>query len=206
MNTDQIMRSVAVIPVMLIDDLETAVPLSRALVAGGLNVLEITLRTPVALAAIEAIIGEVEGAVVGAGTVLNPKQLEQITKLGCKFAVSPGATPALLDAANQSPCPLLPGTATASEVMQLLDRGYTRMKFFPAEAAGGIPMLKSLASPLQDAKFCPTGGIGLANAPNYLALDNVLCVGGSWMAPKTAIETKQWDKITSLARQTAHLK
>lgn len=203
MTLDQIMRTAPVIPVMMIDELDHAVPLARALVKGGLKVLEITLRTPVALDAIKAIIAEVEGAIVGAGTVLTPKQLDQVTALGCQFAVSPGFTPALLDAARPSPCPLLPGAASASEVMQLLERGMNRMKFFPAEAAGGAPFLKSIASPLPEAKFCPTGGIGPDNAKSYLALPNVLCVGGSWVVPKEAIVAGDWAKITDLATDAA---
>ncbi|MEL6963547.1 MAG: bifunctional 4-hydroxy-2-oxoglutarate aldolase/2-dehydro-3-deoxy-phosphogluconate aldolase [Pseudomonadota bacterium] len=199
MTLDDIMRAAPVIPVMMIDEIDQAVPLARALVKGGLRVLEITLRTPIALDAIRAIIAEVDDAIVGAGTVLTPQQLEHVAALRCKFAVSPGFTTSLLDAAITSPCPLLPGTSTASEVMQLLDRGHDRMKFFPAEAAGGTAMLKSLASPLPAAKFCPTGGIGPDNAAGYLALPNVLCVGGSWVVPKDAIAQGDWDKITMLA-------
>ena len=199
MQLDQIMRAAPVIPVMVIDDLAHAIPLARALVKGGLSVLEITLRTPIALDAIKAILSEVEGAIVGAGTVLTPKQQDEVTALGCRFSVSPGFTPGLLEAAAGSPCPLLPGVATASEVMQLLDRGHDRMKFFPAEAAGGRPLLKSLASPLPEAKFCPTGGIGADNAASYLDLPNVLCVGGSWVAPKAAVLDEDWERITALA-------
>lgn len=205
MTLDDIMRSAPVIPVMMIDDVDHAVPLAQALVKGGLKVLEVTLRTPVALDAIRAITAEVEDAIVGAGTVLTPKQLEHVAALDCRFAVSPGVTPALLDAAATSPCPLLPGTATASEVMHLLDLGHDRMKFFPAEAAGGVPFLKSLASPLPDAKFCPTGGIGPTNAANYLALSNVLCVGGSWVVPKDQINAGDWKTITELAKDAARL-
>lgn len=205
MNTDQIMRAAPVIPVMMIDKLDHAVPLARALVEGGLNVLEITLRTPVALDAIRAIVAEVEGAIVGAGTILTPQQLDHVAALRCKFAVSPGFTPALLDAARTCPCPLLPGAASASEVMQLLDHGYDRLKFFPAEAAGGTPFLKSLASPLPDAKFCPTGGVTPDNAKSYLGLPNVLCVGGSWVVPKDAIEAEDWARITDLASAAARL-
>jgi 2-dehydro-3-deoxyphosphogluconate aldolase/(4S)-4-hydroxy-2-oxoglutarate aldolase len=205
MTLDEIMRSAPVIPVMMIDDLDHAVPLAHALVEGGLKVLEVTLRTPAALDAIRAIIAEVEGAIVGAGTVLTPEQLEHVAALRCKFAVSPGFTPALLDAAATSPCPLLPGAATASEVMQLLDRGHDRMKFFPAEAAGGAPFLKSLASPLPDAKFCPTGGIGSKNAASYLALPNVLCVGGSWVVPTDVIAASDWNTIKNLAADATRL-
>lgn len=201
MTLDQIMRTAPVIPVMMIDDLDHAVPLARALVKGGLKVLEITLRTPVAMKAIEAILAEVEGAIVGAGTILTPKQLDAVAAIGCQFAVSPGFTPALLDAAATSPCPLLPGAASASEAMQLLDRGLDRLKFFPAEAAGGVPFLKSIASPLPGAKFCPTGGIGPGNAAQYLALPNVLCVGGSWVVPNETIAAGNWQKIERLAAE-----
>ena len=205
MTTDEIMRLAPVIPVIVIDDLAHAIPLARALVKGGLKVLEITLRTRVAMEAIRAIQAEVEGAIVGAGTVLSPKQLEAVTTLGCKFAVSPGFTPALLDAAKTSSCPLLPGVATATEVMQLLEREHDRMKFFPAEAAGGVPFLRSLVSPLPDAKFCPTGGIGANTARSYLAVPNVLCIGGSWVVPKDAIAAGHWERIETLAREATKL-
>lgn len=206
MTLDDIMRTAPVIPVMMIDDIDHAVPLARALVEGGLKVLEITLRTPVAMEAIRAILGEVEGAIVGAGTILNQKQLEAVAALGCQFAVSPGFTPALLDAATTSPsCPLLPGAASASEVMQLLDRGHDHLKFFPAEAAGGANFLKSIASPLPEVKFCPTGGIGPGNAAQYLALPNVLCVGGSWVVPKDAITAGNWGQIERLAADAIQL-
>ena len=206
MTTDGIMRMAPVIPVMMIDDVETAVPLAKALVDGGLNVLEITLRTAAAIEAIKVILDEVEGAVVGAGTVLTPRQLEAVGHIGCAFAVSPGFTPALLDAATASPCALLPGAASASEVMQLLERGYRRQKFFPAEGAGGTGFLKSIASPLPDAKFCPTGGISLANAGSYLDLPNVLCVGGSWVVPKDAIDAGDWGRIKGLAEEACRLR
>lgn len=204
-SIDEIMRAAPVIPVIVIEDLDHAVPLAHALVKGGLNVLEITLRTPTAMDAIKAIQAEVDGAIVGAGTVLTPRQLEAVAALGCHFAVSPGFTQALLDAATGSPCPLLPGAATASEVMQLLDRGHNRQKFFPAESAGGATFLKSLASPLPDAKFCPTGGIGPDNAKTYLDLQNVLCVGGSWVVPKDAIASGDWSRIEELAASAATL-
>jgi len=205
MTLDHIMRAAPVIPVMMIDDVDHAVPLARALVEGGLKVLEITLRTPSAMEAIKAIKAEADDAIVGAGTILTPKQLEEVTALGCQFAVSPGFTPALLDAATPSSCPLLPGAATASEVMQLLDRGHDRLKFFPAEAAGGAAFLKSLASPLPEAKFCPTGGIGPKNVASYLDLANVLCVGGSWVVPKEAIAAGNWNRITELATEASKL-
>ncbi|MEM8950464.1 MAG: bifunctional 4-hydroxy-2-oxoglutarate aldolase/2-dehydro-3-deoxy-phosphogluconate aldolase [Pseudomonadota bacterium] len=206
MTIDQIMRTAPVIPVMMIDDVADAVPLARALVKGGLKVLEITLRTPAAMDAMRAILDEVEDAIVGAGTILNPEQLDDVAKIGSAFAVSPGSTPDLLAAAASSPCPLLPGAASASEVMQLLERGYDRQKFFPAEAAGGSAFLKSIASPLPEAKFCPTGGISLANAGTYLDLPNVICVGGSWVVPKDAIASGNWDRITELAVEACQLR
>ena len=206
MTIDQIMRTAPVIPVMMIDDVADAVPLARALVDGGLKVLEITLRTPAALEAIRTILGEVEDAIVGAGTILSPQQLEDVGKIGCAFAVSPGFTQNLLDAAISSPCPLLPGAASASEVMQLLECGINRQKFFPAEAAGGSAFLKSIASPLPEASFCPTGGISLANARTYLDLPNVICVGGSWVVPKDAIASGNWGRITALAGEASQLR
>ena len=194
-----------VVPVVVLDDAKTAVPLARALVAGGIPAIEVTLRTPVALEAIRAIAGEVEGAVVGAGTVLTPRQLADSAAAGARFAVSPGATPTLLDADRGSPIPLLPGSATPSEVMALLERGFRYLKLFPAEAVGGVALLKSMASPLPAARFCPTGGIGPDNAPDYLALPNVVCVGGSWLAPADAVREGAWDRITALAKAAAAL-
>lgn len=205
-STDALMRRVPVIPVIIIDTIEEAVPLARALVAGGLDVLEITLRTDAALDAMRAIMAEVEGAIVGAGTVRTPAQLEAVTRLGCAFAVSPGFSPGLLDAAEGSPCPLLPGAATASEMMTLAERGYDRQKFFPAGPAGGPAYLKAISSPLPDIRFCPTGGINAGTAPDYLSLPNVLCVGGSWVAPKRAIQTGEWGEITRLAREAVGIR
>ncbi|HET6521590.1 MAG TPA: bifunctional 4-hydroxy-2-oxoglutarate aldolase/2-dehydro-3-deoxy-phosphogluconate aldolase [Geminicoccaceae bacterium] len=195
-----------VVPVLVIESVAAGVPLARALVAGGLPLLEITLRTAAAPDVIRAIAAEVEGAVVGAGTVLTPAQLAEVERLGARFAVSPGATDALLDAARGSDVPLLPGAATASEVMALLERGYREMKFFPAGPAGGVAYLRSLAAPLPEARFCPTGGIAAANAPDYLALDNVMCVGGSWVAPADAVRAGDWRRITALAREAAALR
>jgi 2-dehydro-3-deoxyphosphogluconate aldolase / (4S)-4-hydroxy-2-oxoglutarate aldolase len=194
-----------VVPVLTIESVATALPLARALVAGGISVLEITLRTPAALEAIRAIAGEVEGAVVGAGTVLTPAQYQSAARAGAAFVVSPGATPALLEAAAASSVPFMPGAATASEVMRLLESGYRCLKFFPAEPAGGIPYLGALAAPLPEAAFCPTGGIDLERAPGYLALPNVVCVGGSWLAPRDAVVAGDWPRITALARAAAAL-
>jgi len=200
-----ILKLQPVVPVLVIDDLSTAVPLARALVAGGLKAIEITLRTPVALAAIRAVADEVEGAVAGAGTILNARQFDQAVKAGAQFIVSPGTTLELLDAARSSPVPLLPGAATASEVMALREEGYTVLKFFPAEQAGGAAYLKSLSSPLAGTFFCPTGGVTMGNARDYLALPNVICVGGSWVAPKAMVEANDWAGITRLAEDACKL-
>jgi 2-dehydro-3-deoxyphosphogluconate aldolase / (4S)-4-hydroxy-2-oxoglutarate aldolase len=195
-----------VVPVMVIENLKDAVPLARALVKGGLPVLEITLRTDAALDCIKAIVAEVEGAIVGSGTVLTPQQLRQSRKAGCVFAVSPGSTGKLLGAAEDEDIALLPGGVTASEAMALLEWGYAIQKFFPAEPAGGAPYLASLASPLPQIKFCPTGGITPALAPSYLKLPNVITLGGSWMAPKAMVSEGKWDEIEKLARAAAALK
>lgn len=194
-----------VVPVMVVDSVADAVPLARALVKGGLPVLEITLRTPAAMDCIRAIIAEVEGAIVGSGTVLTPEQLAQSEALGCRFAVSPGATARLLDAAQGSGTALLPGGVTASECMALLERGYAIQKFFPAGPAGGAAYLSSLAQPLPQVRFCPTGGINAGNARDYLSLSNVITVGGSWMAPKKLVAARDWTAIESLAREAARL-
>ncbi|MEZ5922829.1 MAG: bifunctional 4-hydroxy-2-oxoglutarate aldolase/2-dehydro-3-deoxy-phosphogluconate aldolase [Hyphomicrobiaceae bacterium] len=195
-----------VIPVLTIDDLELAVPLGKALVAGGLNVLEITLRTPVALQSMQRIAGEVEGAICGAGTVLNAMQLRAAELAKAQFAVSPGATSALIAAAGQSPIPLLPGVATASEAMNLMEEGILLQKFFPAEASGGPEALAALSAPLPMLRFCPTGGIDQAKASAYLALGNVFAVGGSWMAPKVMIANQDWAEVTRLATAAAGLR
>ena len=195
-----------VVPVMVIDNVEDAVPLARALVKGGLPVLEITLRTPQAMECIRAIVAEVEGAIVGSGTVLSPEQLQDSYKAGCKFAVSPGSTGKLLGAAEDYDIALLPGGVTASECMALLEWGYAIQKFFPAEPAGGIAYLSSLASPLPQVRFCPTGGITPETAPSYLKLPNVITIGGSWMVPKKLIAARDWAGIEALARQAAGLR
>jgi 2-dehydro-3-deoxyphosphogluconate aldolase/(4S)-4-hydroxy-2-oxoglutarate aldolase len=197
---EPILQSVPVVPVLIIDDVAAAVPLARALVAGGLKVLEITLRTEAALEATKAIIDQVEGAITGLGTVLNAGQMKQAEAIGAAFMVSPGGSPALLDAADDCSVPLLPGAATAGEAMTLLERGYALQKFFPAEQAGGAPYLKSLSSPLAAIRFCPTGGISPANADTYLSLPNVICVGGSWVAPADAVLGGDWARIEDLAR------
>ncbi|MDT0611951.1 bifunctional 4-hydroxy-2-oxoglutarate aldolase/2-dehydro-3-deoxy-phosphogluconate aldolase [Streptomyces lancefieldiae] len=194
-----------VVPVVVVDDLADAVPLARALVAGGLPAIEVTLRTPVAVDAIRAIAEEVPGAVVGAGTVITPEQVGAVVAAGARFLVSPGWTDVLLEAMRASGVPFLPGVSTTSEVVALLERGVREMKFFPAEAAGGTAYLGALAAPLPQARFCPTGGIGPASAPEYLALPNVGCVGGSWMLPKDAVAERDWVRVEALAREAAAL-
>ncbi|MBU3731206.1 MAG: bifunctional 4-hydroxy-2-oxoglutarate aldolase/2-dehydro-3-deoxy-phosphogluconate aldolase [Beijerinckiaceae bacterium] len=203
---ERAMRAGPVIPVLTIDDVAHAVPLARALVAGGLPAIEITLRTKPALAAIEAVAREVEGAIVGAGTVLNREQLRDAQRAGATFAVSPGATPALLEAADVADMGLLPGVATASEAMVAQEAGYRFLKFFPAEASGGIHFLKSIYGPLPELRFCPTGGIDAAKARDYLALPNVLCVGGSWVVPMASIKAGDFAMITHLARDACALR
>jgi 2-dehydro-3-deoxyphosphogluconate aldolase / (4S)-4-hydroxy-2-oxoglutarate aldolase len=203
---EDLLAGTPMVPVLVIDSVATAIPLARALVAGGVPILEITLRTEAALDVIRAIGEEVEGVVIGAGTVLTPGQLEQVTKVGARFAVSPGATEMILDAARDSPVPLLPGAATASEVMRLLERGHRFMKFFPAEPAGGIAYLQALASPLPEARFCPTGGIDAKRARTYLSPSNVVCVGGSWVAPGDAVRTGDWARVKALAKEAAALR
>lgn len=194
-----------VLPVVVVDDPADAVPLARALVAGGLPAIEVTLRTPGALDAVRAISAEVPGAVVGVGTVITPPQVAESVAAGGRFLVSPGWTDMLLAAMRASGVPFLPGVSTASEVVALLERGVREMKFFPAEAAGGTTYLKSLAGPLPQARFCPTGGVGPGNAPEYLALPNVGCVGGTWMLPSDAVAARDWARIERLAREAAGL-
>lgn len=201
-----ILKLQPVVPVLIVDDVKSAVSLARALVAGGLKAIEITMRTPAALDAVRAVADEVEGAEVGAGTILNAAHWDAAVAAGSKFIVSPGATQELLDAARQSTVPLLPGAATASEVMALREEGYQVLKFFPAEQAGGAAYLKALSSPLSGTVFCPTGGISLKNAKDYLSLPNVICVGGSWVAPKELVAAGDWAGITKLASEAAALK
>ncbi|PKP73352.1 MAG: keto-deoxy-phosphogluconate aldolase [Alphaproteobacteria bacterium HGW-Alphaproteobacteria-6] len=188
-----------VVPVLVIDDLASAADLARALVAGGLPALEVTLRTPQALEAIRAM-AAVPGGVVGAGTLLTPEDVRAARAAGARFGVSPGATDRLLAACEAEGLPLLPGAATATEVMALLEKGYNVQKFFPAEAAGGAPALKAIGAPIPQVRFCPTGGIGPANARDYLALANVMCVGGSWVAPKDLVARGDWPGVVALAR------
>ncbi len=188
-----------VIPVMVIEDADLAVPLARALLAGGVRVLEITLRSDAAVEAIRRISGEVEGALVGAGTVLSEQDLAAVTAAGAVFAISPGLTPTLLEVAAAGPIPLIPGISTVSELMTGMEKGYRHFKFFPAAAAGGTAMLRAIAGPFPDLVFCPTGGVSAANYRDYLALANVACVGGSWLAPKQLVRDRDWPAITRLA-------
>ena len=203
---DEILTIAPVIPVITIKDSSNAIPLARALVKGGLPVIEITLRTKSAIEAIKLISQEVKGAIVGAGTVLTASQYKSATRAGASFMVSPGTTPSLLDIAGTHDVPLLPGASSPSESMFLMDRSYLRQKFFPAEQSGGIDYLSALVSPLPDVKFCPTGGVTLENSTSYLKLKNVLCVGGSWIASLDLIKQKNWAKIEENARIAASLK
>jgi len=203
-ETEKLCLLAPVIPVLVIDDASTAQPLAEALVTGGLPVLEVTLRTPAALAAITEM-SKVEGGVVGAGTLLKPSDVLAAKAAGARFGVSPGATDTLLQSCEEADMPLLPGAATSSEAMRLLERGYTVQKFFPAEANGGAPALKSIGAPIPQVRFCPTGGVSLKNAPQYLGLSNTLCVGGSWVAPKDLVRAGDWKAIEDLAREASQL-
>ena len=203
---DDVLKQAPVVPVLAIERVAQAGPLARALVEAGLPVLEVTLRTPVALEAIRRIRIEVPSAVVGAGTVLTPTDVAAVDAAGAAFAIAPGATPTLYAAARTSSIPFLPGIATASELMAGLEQGHTRFKFFPAEAAGGIAALRGFAGPFPQVKFCPTGGIDAARAPAYLALPNVVTVGGSWMVPADALAAADWARIGTLARVAAGLR
>ncbi len=208
-DADQIMADGPVVPVMVIHKLEQAVPLAHALVAGGVRVLEITLRTTVAIEAIRLIAEGVPDAIVGAGTVTNAEELKTVEEAGAMFALSPGLTPELLEAANNGGIALIPGVSTTSELMTGIDKGYTHFKFFPAEAAGGVKTLKALAGPFPAIRFCPTGGIKPETCNDYLALANVMCVGGSWLVPHDAVENGRWEEVTALAKeavQKAHAK
>jgi 2-dehydro-3-deoxyphosphogluconate aldolase / (4S)-4-hydroxy-2-oxoglutarate aldolase len=195
-----------VMPVVVIDDVDDAVPTARALLAGGIGVIELTLRTPVALAAIERVAAAVPDIVVGAGTVTSPAQAAQAADAGAKFLVTPGCTDAVLDACFATGLPFLPGAATVSESMRLAERGLTALKFFPAEASGGVAYLKSLTGPLPDLRFCPTGGITVDSAPTYLALPNVGCIGGSWLTPAKLLAAKDFATVEKLAAEAAALR
>ena len=206
MDISAIAALAPVVPVLTIERTADAVPLARALVKGGLPVLEITLRTEAALAALAAIAAEVPDAVVGAGTVLRPRQFDDVARAGARFAVSPGCTPALVTAARAAGLPFLPGIQTVSEAMVLAEQGFGLMKFFPADVAGGLAWLKAVAAPLAGLRFCPTGGVGADTAQTYLSLANVACVGGTWMAPRDAVAAGDWTRIERLAAAAAKLK
>ena len=200
-SSAEIFEQGPVVPVLVIDSVDDALPIAKALIAGGVNVLEVTLRTKAAMDVIRIIAKELPEAYVGAGTVTNREQLAAVTEAGAKFAISPGLTADLLQAGKEGTIPLIPGISNISDLMKAKDAGYNYLKFFPAEAAGGVKTLKSIAGPFPDVKFCPTGGIGPGNYQDYLALPNVKCVGGSWLAPADVIENKEWSAITELAKQ-----
>lgn len=206
MNMLELMRLAPVIPVIVLDDAKHAVPMAKALVEGGIRVLEVTLRTPAALDAVRAIAKHVHNAIVGVGTVVNVGQFDAAREAGARFAVSPGLTVELARAAKNFGMPLLPGTMTPTDVIGAMECGYQQLKFFPAQQAGGIPMLKALHGPFGDVTFCPTGGITAETAPQFLALPNVACVGGSWLTPKALLDKEDWEGIHRLAREAAALK
>ncbi|NOE18792.1 bifunctional 4-hydroxy-2-oxoglutarate aldolase/2-dehydro-3-deoxy-phosphogluconate aldolase [Ruegeria atlantica] len=203
-RTREICALAPIVPVLVVDDAAQARPLAEALIAGGLPALEVTLRTPAALDAIK-VMSEVPGGVVGAGTLVTPEDVRAAKQAGALFGVSPGATDALIAACEAEDLPLLPGAATASEAMALLEKGYDMLKFFPAEASGGAPALKAIGAPLPQISFCPTGGVSPSNASDYLSLPNVICAGGSWVAPKQLVENGDWAGIETLAREASKL-
>lgn len=205
MTVLELIRLGPVIPVIVIEREEQAVPLAQALVAGGVRVLEVTLRTPVALEAVARIGSEVEDAIVGVGTITRSEDIADALAAGARFGVSPGLTPELADAARSSALPLLPGVMTPSDIIAAAAAGFRELKLFPAHQAGGVAMLKALAGPFPDVVFCPTGGITAETAPEYLALRNVACVGGSWLTPREAVERGDWEALTRLAQQAAAL-
>ncbi len=201
----KVVNASPVMPVMVIKELESAIPLADALLQGGINTLEITLRTPIALEAITKIKRAFPHAIVGAGTIITPHDIDKAASAGVDFLVSPGTSPKLVEALKHTDIPALPGVSSPSEAMSLYEEGFDHLKFFPAEAAGGVAMLKSINGPVPNLTFCPTGGITTVNAPNYLALSNVRCVGGSWLAPESLIVEKRWAEISELARQATAL-
>lgn len=200
-SSQEIFAQGPVVPVLVIDNVDDALPIAKALIAGGITVLEVTLRTDAAMDVIRVIAKELPEAYIGAGTVTNREQLQAVTEAGAKFAISPGLTADLLKAGKEGTIPLIPGISNISDLMKAKDAGYTHLKFFPAEAAGGVQALKSIGGPFPDVVFCPTGGISPSNYKDYLALANVKCCGGSWLAPSEAIENKDWSVITDLAKQ-----
>lgn len=203
-RTREICSLAPIVPVLVVDDAAQSRPLAEALVAGGLPALEVTLRTPAALDAIRAM-AQVPGGVVGAGTLVTPEDVRAAKEAGAQFGVSPGATDVLIAACEAEGLPLLPGAATASEAMRMLEKGYDMLKFFPAEASGGAPALKAIGAPLPQITFCPTGGVSPTNARNYLSLSNVACAGGSWVAPKQMVQNGDWAGIEALARDASKL-
>ncbi|MDE4133166.1 bifunctional 4-hydroxy-2-oxoglutarate aldolase/2-dehydro-3-deoxy-phosphogluconate aldolase [Phaeobacter sp. QD34_3] len=203
-RTREICQMAPIVPVLVVHDVAHARPLAEALVAGGLPALEVTLRTPAALDVIREM-ALVPGGVVGAGTLVTPEDVKAAVEAGAQFGVSPGATDALLDACEAAGLPMLPGAATASEAMRLLERGYDMLKFFPAEASGGAPALKAIGAPLPQISFCPTGGVSPGNAKSYLSLPNVICAGGSWVAPADLVAAGDWAGITALAKAAREL-
>ncbi len=202
----EVLQISPIIPVVVIEDIKDAVPLAQSLIEGGIQIIEVTLRSSCALEAIELIAKNVPKMRVGAGTILNPTQLEQAQNRGAEFLISPGLTIKLLEYAKKKDMPLIPGVSSSSEVMQALELGYSALKFFPAEYCGGVKLLNAFNGPFKGVKFCPTGGISADNMHSYLNLENVLCVGGSWLTPKNLIQNKEWDKITEICKRSLSLK
>ncbi len=202
----EVLQISPIIPVVVIENIKDAVPLAQSLVEGGIHIIEVTLRSSCALEAIELIAKNVPKMRVGAGTILNPTQLEQTQNRGAEFLISPGLTIKLLEYAKKKDMPLIPGVSSSSEVMQALELGYSALKFFPAEYCGGVKLLNAFNGPFKGVKFCPTGGISADNMRSYLNLENVLCVGGSWLTPKNLIQNKEWDKITEICKRSLALK
>ncbi|GHR26840.1 ketohydroxyglutarate aldolase [Helicobacter pylori] len=202
----EVLQISPIVPVVVIENIKDAVPLAQSLVKGGIQIIEVTLRSSCALEAIELIAKNVPKMRVGAGTILNPTQLEQTQNRGAEFLISPGLTIKLLEYAKKKDMPLIPGVSSSSEVMQALELGYSALKFFPAEYCGGVKLLNAFNGPFKGVKFCPTGGISIDNMRSYLNLENVLCVGGSWLTPKNLIQNKEWDKITEICKRSLALR
>ncbi|GAA9866013.1 bifunctional 4-hydroxy-2-oxoglutarate aldolase/2-dehydro-3-deoxy-phosphogluconate aldolase [Helicobacter pylori] len=202
----EILQISPIVPVVVIEDIKDAVPLAQSLIEGGIHIIEVTLRSSCALEAIELIAKNVPKMRVGTGTILNPTQLEQAQNRGAEFLISPGLTIKLLEYAKKKDMPLIPGVSSSSEVMQALELGYSALKFFPAEYCGGVKLLNAFNGPFKGVKFCPTGGISADNMHSYLNLENVLCVGGSWLTPKNLIQNKEWDKITEICKRSLALR
>ncbi|GAA7256996.1 bifunctional 4-hydroxy-2-oxoglutarate aldolase/2-dehydro-3-deoxy-phosphogluconate aldolase [Helicobacter pylori] len=202
----EVLQISPIVPVVVIEDIKDAVPLAQSLIEGGIHIIEVTLRSSCALEAIELIAKNVPKMRVGAGTILNPTQLEQAQNRGAEFLISPGLTIKLLEYAKKKDMPLIPGVSSSSEVMQALELGYNALKFFPAEYCGGVKLLNAFNGPFKGVKFCPTGGISADNMRSYLNLENVLCVGGSWLTPKNLIQNKEWDKITEICKRSLALR